>query len=1093
MALVVAAATKVAAWWQGLSAAAKVWAVVKTVATVASIAHTVNSQRKMRRAMASLRDQGRTITLPEAVASRKIIYGTVRIGGTRVFAHVTGTNNDYLHVIAVHTGHEVNAIREYYFVDSPVNVDGSGDAEGTYAGLIRIKQYLGTDSQTVGAGTLDTEAASHWTSNHRLRGLACTEWRFKWDADKYPSGIENISALVEGKKLFDPRTDTTYFSDNPALAVRDYLTNPVYGLGAADDEIDDDSVSVAANICDEDVGIATTFTRQCDYNSGNHNIGLTTQTADQMDGLFIGLAVSGTGIPAGARIGFIHNVAGEYYFSIDKDPTSTVTNGTLTFGDTEKRYTCNGVVDTAVAPYENLEALCKSMAGWAIYSAGKWRIYAGAHRASSLTVTLDDLRGPISVQTAASRRDACNAVKAIFVGPQNNWQPADAPPVRNGLYEVQDGSQSRTFTADTSNEQLTLSAALNIPAATAVRLTTTDTLPAGLSTGTTYYTIAVDSTHIKLASSRSNAAAGTAVNITDTGTGTHTIRFGEVVWNDIECPFATTGSLVQRLEKIELERARQDIVITLPLKLVGLKVQAGDVIAVTIARYGWTEKLFEITDWRFAIDESGGAPTLGVDVVARETAEGVWDWNSGEETEIDLAPNTTLPNPFSVAAPTSLSVVSNATTTVVNQDGTVVPALKLTWTAPADIHVTSGGKIRVQYKRSSESTWQHWSTPEGDDMIEFITLITVGLLYDVRIRAENTLGVASAWVTATNISAAGDTTAPAAPTGITYIAGDDSAYNRPPTIMLGTIAYSFRVTWTPPGDKDIAFYEWVLTTTDTDAAANAGYTGPFAGPNAYDAVVDSEVVVAAQLFTSPSYFRVRAVDTSGNRGAWAGGTTNAASYFKKPNAALSALSGTSAVANKLPYYNGAGTATTTDLTAAGRALLDDTDAAAQRTTLGLGSLATASTINNSNWSGTDLAVENGGTGASTAADARTNLGLGTIATQNTTDIAMSSLKVGAAGASNVLAFTAFFADSAVPTLAGGAATETFTVTLTNRGFSAKPDIGLAGCSSNANLHAEYDYDNVGNSATAAVIRVTTRDGTNIAAGATRFSVWLAKY
>ena len=64
-----------------------------------------------------------------------------------------------------------------------------------------------------------------------------------------------------------------------------------------------------------------------------------------------------------------------------------------------------------------------------------------------------------------------------------------------------------------------------------------------------------------------------------------------------------------------------------------------------------------------------------------------------------------------------------------------------------------------------------------------------------------------------------------------------------------------------------------------------------------------------------------------------------------------------------------------DITTAGKALLDDANASAQRTTLGLGTLATANTVNDDVWSGTDLAVANGGTGSSNAADARTALGL----------------------------------------------------------------------------------------------------------------------
>lgn len=62
------------------------------------------------------------------------------------------------------------------------------------------------------------------------------------------------------------------------------------------------------------------------------------------------------------------------------------------------------------------------------------------------------------------------------------------------------------------------------------------------------------------------------------------------------------------------------------------------------------------------------------------------------------------------------------------------------------------------------------------------------------------------------------------------------------------------------------------------------------------------------------------------------------------NANLASLSGLTFAANKGLYTTAANTAALFDLTSAGRALLDDADAAAQRTTLGLGNIATTDLI-----------------------------------------------------------------------------------------------------------------------------------------------------
>jgi hypothetical protein len=93
---------------------------------------------------------------------------------------------------------------------------------------------------------------------------------------------------------------------------------------------------------------------------------------------------------------------------------------------------------------------------------------------------------------------------------------------------------------------------------------------------------------------------------------------------------------------------------------------------------------------------------------------------------------------------------------------------------------------------------------------------------------------------------------------------------------------------------------------------------------------------------------------------------------------LAAIAGLTSAADKVPYFTGSGTAAVADFTSFGRSLVDDADASAARTTLGLGTIATQA-ANNVNISGgsvtgiTDLAIADGGTGASTANAALNNL------------------------------------------------------------------------------------------------------------------------
>ena len=132
------------------------------------------------------------------------------------------------------------------------------------------------------------------------------------------------------------------------------------------------------------------------------------------------------------------------------------------------------------------------------------------------------------------------------------------------------------------------------------------------------------------------------------------------------------------------------------------------------------------------------------------------------------------------------------------------------------------------------------------------------------------------------------------------------------TSSLDFAAADFDVTESPSGEGNIALSSAVYKSGGTDVAVADGGTG---ASDAATARTNLGLVIGTDV--------------------------------QAPDAALAAIAGLTSAADRLPYFTGSGTAALATFTAAGRALVDDADASAQRTTLGLGSLATLSTITSS--------------------------------------------------------------------------------------------------------------------------------------------------
>jgi hypothetical protein len=210
-----------------------------------------------------------------------VVYGQRQVGLTRVYVESSGADNQYLYIAGVLCeggGAGIESIDEIYVDDKLVTWSGAL-TDGTLrtvdstdtnfykdGSLISVQGFYGLDNQS--ASSLLQEQAN-WTTNHKLSGLAYLAIRLKWNQDAF-SGIPEVRVTLKGKKIYDPRLDSTKggsgshrqdtastwaYSKNSSLILLDYLRNARYGKGLPNSafETNYDSFKTSANTCETQV------------------------------------------------------------------------------------------------------------------------------------------------------------------------------------------------------------------------------------------------------------------------------------------------------------------------------------------------------------------------------------------------------------------------------------------------------------------------------------------------------------------------------------------------------------------------------------------------------------------------------------------------------------------------------------------------------------------------------------------------------------------------------------------------------------------------------------------------------------------------
>lgn len=171
---------------------------------------------------------------------------------------------------------------------------------------------------------------------------------------------------------------------------------------------------------------------------------------------------------------------------------------------------------------------------------------------------------------------------------------------------------------------------------------------------------------------------------------------------DIEYGAIEFEGQAQYVAACQVRKARQGLTVRLKCNMRAWQAQTFDHVTLSLARFGWADKVFQVRKDGFTIDG-------GVELVLRETGASIWDMDAGFPT-VDPEPNTKLPDPWWIPPVENLTADSGNAHLLMQADGTIVSRVWVTWDAVTDPRLLdSTGFIDISWRRMVDDVTE-WKT-----------------------------------------------------------------------------------------------------------------------------------------------------------------------------------------------------------------------------------------------------------------------------------------------------------------------------------------------------------------------------------------------